>query len=106
MAVLIDTLSARGLRHPEKLAGLLGLSGYLPLSASVAVERHAANRDTPIFLAHGRSDPIVPINRAEQSSELLRTLGYEVEWHEYPMGHTVCEEELDDISTWLKHVLA
>ena len=95
-----------GLRHPEKLAGLLGLSGYLPLSASVAVERHAANRDTPIFLAHGRSDPIVPINRAEQSSELLRTLGYEVEWHEYPMEHTVCEEELNDISTWLKHVLA
>lgn len=95
-----------GLRHPEKLAGLLGLSGYLPLSASVAGERHAANRDTPIFLAHGRSDPIVPINRAEQSSELLRTLGYEVEWHEYPVEHTVCEEELDDISTWLKHVLA
>lgn len=95
-----------GLRYPEKLAGLLGLSGYLPLSASVADERHAANRDTPLFLAHGRSDPIVPIDRAEQSSELLRTLGYEVEWHEYPMGHTVCEEELDDISTWLKHVLA
>jgi phospholipase/carboxylesterase len=95
-----------GLRYPEKLAGLLCLSGYLPLHASVSDEHHEANRDTPIFLAHGREDPIIPINRAEQSRDILRALGYEVEWHEYRMPHTVCEEELADISGWLQRVLA
>lgn len=95
-----------GLRYPEKLAGLLCLSGYLPLHGSVSDERHKANRDTPIFLVHGRDDPIIPINRAEQSRDMLRALGYEVEWHEYRMPHSVCEEELADISAWLKRVLA
>jgi phospholipase/carboxylesterase len=95
-----------GLRYPEKLAGLLCLSGYLPLHASVSDERHEANHDTPIFLVHGRDDPIIPINRAEQSRDMLQALGYEVEWHEYMMPHSVCEEELADISVWLKRVLA
>lgn len=94
-----------GLRHSEKLAGLLGLSGYLPLHTHMPEERHNANQDTPILLAHGRYDPIVPIDRAEKSRDILRSLGYNVEWHEYPMQHSVCEEEIDDIGAWLKQVL-
>jgi len=94
-----------GLRHPQKLAGLLCLSGYLPLHAQVAAERHAANQATPIFLAHGRGDPVVPIPRAEQSRDMLRALGYAVEWHEYLMQHAVCPEEIDDIGAWLRRVL-
>lgn len=95
-----------GLRHPEKLAGLLCLSGYLPLSAVTAAERHPANQHAPIFMAHGRADPVVPIQRAEQSRDLLAALGYGIEWHEYPMQHSVCAEEIDDISAWFKRVLA
>ncbi|WP_019141478.1 alpha/beta hydrolase [Noviherbaspirillum massiliense] len=95
-----------GLRHPEKLAGLLCLSGYLPIHTTVEAERHAANHDTPIFLAHGRSDPVIPIDRAEKSRDMLKKLGYRVEWHEYMMPHSVCMEELDDISRWLKQILA
>jgi phospholipase/carboxylesterase len=95
-----------GLRYPEKLAGLLCLSGYLPLHTTVMAERHAANNDTPIFLAHGRGDPVIPIVRAEQSRDILNSLGYAIEWHEYMMPHSVCAEEIDDISAWLKRVLA
>lgn len=95
-----------GLRHPEKLAGLLCLSGYLPIHATVPGERHSANHDTPVFLAHGRGDPIIPIDRAEKSRDMLSALGYKVEWHEYMMQHSVCAEEIDDISAWLKRVLA
>ena len=95
-----------GLRHPEKLAGLLGLSGYLPIHTKLTAERHAANHNTPIFLAHGSSDPIVPIARAVASRDYLQTHGYEVEWHEYPMPHSVCEEEIADVGVWLRRVLA
>jgi len=94
-----------GLRHPEKLAGLLCLSGYLPLHTLVPQERHAANQDTPIFLCHGRTDPVIPIQRAEQSRDILESLGYQVEWHEYYMPHSVCAEEVADISAWLRRVL-
>ncbi|WP_292934383.1 alpha/beta hydrolase [Noviherbaspirillum sp.] len=94
-----------GLRHPEKLAGLLCLSGYLPLHATLPAERHGANHETPIFMAHGRHDPIVPIDRAEKSRDILLALGYKLEWHEYPIEHSVCGEEIDDISAWLKRVL-
>jgi phospholipase/carboxylesterase len=94
-----------GLRHPEKLAGLLCLSGYVPLHTTIADERHAANQDTPIFMAHGRGDQVIPIIRAEQSRDLLRSLGYEVEWHEYVMPHSVCQEEVDDIGAWFRRVL-
>lgn len=94
-----------GLRHPEKLAGLLCLSGYLPLYASLEAERHPENRDTPIFLAHGRMDPVVPIHLAEMSREHLKSLGYQVEWHEYPMQHSVCPQEIADIGAWLRKVL-
>jgi phospholipase/carboxylesterase len=94
-----------GLRHPEKLAGLLCLSGYVPLNATLASERHPANQDTPIFLAHGRGDQVIPIIRAEQSRDLLKSLGYPVEWHEYQMPHSVCQEEVDDIGAWFRRVL-
>lgn len=95
-----------GLRHPQPLAGLLCLSGYVPLSGVAAAERHSANQHTPIFMAHGRADPIIPIQRAEQSRDLLTSLGYAVEWHEYMMQHAVCAEEIDDIGAWFKRVLA
>ena len=95
-----------GLRYPEKLAGLLCLSGYLPLHSQVAVERHAANLTTPVFMAHGRSDPVVPLLRAEQSCDLLSALGYQVEWHDYPMPHTVCPQEIDDIGEWFRRIFA
>ncbi|AKZ64335.1 carboxylesterase [Herbaspirillum hiltneri N3] len=94
-----------GLRHPEKLAGLMCLSGYLPLAATIAAERHAANHATPIFMAHGRQDPVVVIARAEQSRDALKALGHDIEWHEYQMQHSVCQEEVDDIGQWLARVL-
>ena len=94
-----------GLRHPEKLAGLLCLSGYVPLRDVLAHERHSANHETPIFLAHGQADPVIPLLRAEQSRDLLSELGYTIEWHEYMMQHSVCAEEVDDMSTWLQNVL-
>ena len=93
------------LRHPQTLAGLLCLSGYLPLNAKLAAERHPANHDTPVFLAHGRSDHVISLARAEQSRDALLALGYPVEWHEYMMQHSVCAEELDDIALWLGRVL-
>jgi phospholipase/carboxylesterase len=95
-----------GLRHPEKLAGLLCLSGYVPLHTTIAAERHAANQDTPVFLAHGRGDQVIPIIRAEQTRDLLQSLGYDVEWHAYQMPHSVCQEEVADIGAWLRRVLA
>lgn len=95
-----------GLRHSEKLAGLLCLSGYLPLHATIHAERHSANHETPIFLCHGKGDPIIPIDRAQKSRDILLSLGYIIEWHEYPMLHEVCLEEIDDISAWFKRVLA
>ena len=94
-----------GLRHHERLAGLVGLSGYLPLAAKVEAERDAANRDTPIFLAHGTSDPVIPIARARQSRDVLVALGHPVEWHEYPMPHSVCAAEIADLERWLLRVL-
>ncbi len=94
-----------GLRHPEQLAGLLCLSGYVPLNAKVAQERHPANQHTPVFLAHGESDPVIPIARAEQSRDLLLSLGYAVEWHNYPMQHSLCPQEIDAIGAWFRTTL-
>lgn len=94
-----------GLRYPQKLAGLMCLSGYLPLSDKIAAEHHAANQHTPIFLAHGSIDPVVIIDRAATSRDLLQELGYPVEWHEYMMLHSVCAEEVADIGNWLRRVL-
>ena len=94
-----------GLRLPSKLAGLMGLSGYLPLIDVSDNERHAANADTPIFLAHGTHDPVVVLERAEASRAKLVALGYPVQWHTYPMQHSVCAEEIHDISRFLQSVL-
>lgn len=90
-----------GLRHRERLGGIVGLSGYLPLAATTGVERHPANAATPVFLAHGRVDPVVSIARAIASRDLLNALGYEVEWHEYPMAHSLCAQEIGDLNRWL-----
>jgi len=95
-----------GLRHPERLAGIMALSTYVPLAESLEAEAHAANRGLPIFMAHGLYDPIVPIAAARRSRDLLQSLGYVVEWHEYPMPHSVAPQELDDIGAWLRRVLA
>jgi phospholipase/carboxylesterase len=95
-----------GLRHPEKLAGIVGLSGYLPLAATTAGERHAANHETPVFLGHGSQDNVVPIGRATATRDALQALGYKVSWHEYPMAHSVCMEEIADLNAWLLQVLA
>ena len=94
-----------GLRHPEPLAGLLCLSGYVPVNRTLAQEQHAANAATPIFLAHGKYDGVIPIVRAVQSRDLLKALGYKIEWHEYSMEHSVSEDEIDDIATWLRRIL-
>jgi phospholipase/carboxylesterase len=95
-----------GLRHAERLAGIMALSTYLPLASTLAAEASAANRDVPIFMAHGRHDSLIPIERAMISREALRKAGYDVEWHDYAMEHAVCREEIDDIAAWLRRVLA
>ncbi|MEY3629570.1 MAG: hypothetical protein RLY91_1336 [Pseudomonadota bacterium] len=94
-----------GIRLKEKLAGLMGLSGYLPLIDMAAQERHSANATTPIFLAHGTHDPVVTLERAEASRAKLVDLGYSVQWHTYPMPHSVCAQEINDISSFLQSVL-
>ncbi len=94
-----------GLRHPERLAGIMALSTYLPLAGTLAAEAHAANRDVPIFMAHGAHDPLIPRERALRSRDLLLEQGYRVEWHEYRMAHEVCDAELRDLSAWLRGVL-
>jgi phospholipase/carboxylesterase len=94
-----------GLRHPERLAGILALSTYLALADTLAAEAHAANRDVPIFMAHGAHDPLIPRERAMRSRDLLLRQGYRVEWHEYRMAHEVCDAELRDLSAWLRGVL-
>lgn len=95
-----------GLRYRERLAGLVGMSGYLPLASLTVTERQAANADVPIFLAHGRQDEVIPLPLATASRDALRDLGHEVEWHEYPMPHSVCAQEIADLNRWLLRVLA
>ncbi|OHC62781.1 MAG: carboxylesterase [Rhodocyclales bacterium GWA2_65_20] len=94
------------LRHPRRLAGLMALSTYLPLAATLAAEVHAANRDIPVFMAHGREDPVVPCALGQRSAEKLRGMAYPVQWRTYPMEHSVSIEEIRDIETWLREVLA
>ncbi|MGL6108967.1 MAG: alpha/beta hydrolase [Rubrivivax sp.] len=94
-----------GLRHTERLAGLVGLSGYLPLAERTAAERSQANADVPIFLAHGREDPMIGIERALASRDALLALGHAVEWHDYAMPHSVCMDEIADLNRWLLRVL-
>lgn len=95
-----------GVRHKERLAGIAGLSGYLPLADKTASEGSVTNHDVPIFLAHGTRDGVVALNRAEASRDALQELGYPVEWHTYAMEHSVCPEEVADLQRWLLKVLA
>ncbi len=94
-----------GLRHAQRLAGIVGLSGYLPLADTTAAERSPANQGTPIFLAHGRFDPMIALPRALATRDALRALGYPVQWHEYPMEHSVCLPEIADLQQFLLEVL-
>jgi phospholipase/carboxylesterase len=98
------TLGA-GLRYGRRLAGLVGMSGYLPLAAATAAERHAANTGTPVLLAHGTRDPVVGVARGQASRDALAALGQPVEWHDYPMEHSVCIEELREVERFLCRVL-
>jgi phospholipase/carboxylesterase len=93
------------LREPRPLAGVLALSTYLPLAATLAAERHPANAAVPIFMAHGSADPMIHLSLAERSRAALESAGYAVEWHCYPMAHAVCGEEIRDIGIWLSRLV-
>jgi phospholipase/carboxylesterase len=89
-------------RYPQRLAGVMALSTYLPLRALVAKEASEANRDVPILMCHGSRDPVVGLQMGEASRDVLQGLGYRIEWRTYPMEHSVCMEEVLDISKWLQ----
>ena len=93
------------LRHPERLAGILALSTYLPLAGTLGEEASAANARIPIFMAHGSFDEIIPIDRAQASRKRLEALGYAVQWHEYPMPHSLCAPEITEIAAFLTRVI-
>ena len=93
------------LRYPKPLAGVMALSTYLPLAATLAAERAAANAQVPIFMAHGTYDDVIPIQRAHDSKNVLEKLGCRIEWHDYPMPHSVCGDEVRDISAFLARLL-
>ncbi len=95
-----------GLRYPERLAGVMALSTYLPLAESFTKEATPANAKTPVFMAHGTQDPVVPYAMGRGSRDLLQQAGYALEWQEYPMQHSVCLEEVADIGRWMTGVLA
>ncbi len=100
-AIVLQT----ALRYPERLAGVIALSTYLPLAGKLKAEKSPANQDLPIFMAHGQYDDLIPLNRAQKSRELLVDAGYKVEWHDYPMPHSVCGEEIADIASFLVRLL-
>jgi phospholipase/carboxylesterase len=94
-----------GLRYAEPLAGILALSTYLPAPSRLSGEASAANRTTPILMAHGLVDPIIPVFQGENSARLLQQQSYTVEWKTYPMPHAVCAAEFGDIGQWLRQRL-
>lgn len=94
-----------GLRLSERLAGMICLSGYLPLASAVAAERHQANQDTPILMVHGTMDPVVPLSRAQASRGQLEAMDYQIQWQTYPMPHAVCPDEINAIGQFLCQVL-
>ncbi len=94
-----------GLRHAEPLAGMICMSGYLPLADKTAAERSLASQQVPIFMGHGTHDGVIALPRAEASRDALKALGYAVEWHSYPMEHSVCPQEIADMQGWLRRVL-
>jgi phospholipase/carboxylesterase len=93
-------------RHPDKFAGVIALSCYLPLAREFANVRNGANQSTPLFMAHGTQDPVVPYMLGDESRQLLEGAGYAVEWHSYPMPHAVCEQEVADLGTFLRRVVS
>jgi phospholipase/carboxylesterase len=95
-----------GLRHPDRLAGILAMSAYLPFPRQFAAEKSAANAGAPLLLCHGRYDPVVHLQMGTEARDLLRAQGYAPEWREYPMEHAVCPEELGDVAAWLRATLA
>ncbi len=94
-----------GLRYPQRLAGILALSTYLPLASNAKMERHTANGDVPILMLHGDEDAVITLEEAECSSGILKACGYNVDWRVYPMGHSLCPKEIHDIGVWLRRVL-
>ena len=94
-----------GPRYPEKLAGIMGLSCYMLLEEQLPAQRTRVNYQTPILLAHGTQDPVVDVRRGAEARQLLEAGGYPVEWHDYPMPHSVCPQEIVDIGAWLRKVL-
>jgi len=100
-AIVLQT----GLRYPERMAGIMALSTYLPIANTLDKEKNKINQDLPIFMAHGSYDDIIPLRRAEQSKDLLVKSGYPVEWRTYPMPHSVCPEEIGHISEFLLRIL-
>ncbi len=94
-----------GLRHPQRLAGIIALSTYLPLKPSLAEEATRVNADLPIFMAHGTFDDVISMTTNQGSREILEQMHYPLEWHAYPMAHSVCEEEIADIRRFLVRVL-
>ena len=94
-----------GLRRAEGLAGIMALSTYLPLADSLAAEASPAASKTPLFMAHGRQDPVLPFAWGQQARDRLLSGGYAVQWHAYDMPHAVCAQEIHDIGAWLLAVL-
>jgi phospholipase/carboxylesterase len=92
-------------RLEQKLAGVMALSTYLPCESTFLAQRAAANDSTPILVAHGSADPVVPLAMGIKARDFLKTHGYEVEWHDYPMPHSVCPAEVADISAFLYRTL-
>ncbi len=93
-------------RHPDTFAGIIALSTYLPLARDFARLRNTANLRTPIYMAHGMHDPVVPFALANESRQMLMGAGYNVEWHSYPMPHSLCPQEVADLRAWLRRTLA
>jgi phospholipase/carboxylesterase len=100
-AIVLQT----ALRYPERLAGVMALSTYLPLSGTLEKERSPANKDVPVFMAHGEFDDLIPVDRARKSRDFLMNSSYKIEWREYPMPHSVCAEEIGDIGRFLVRIL-
>ena len=92
-------------RHPETLAGVIALSCYLPQAGELHAKRHGANDATPVFMAHGTQDPVVPYAMGDESRQLMQAAGYQVEWHAYPMPHGLCEQEVADIRAFLRKIV-
>jgi len=95
-----------GLTHAKKLGGIIALSGYLPLAEKVIINSSEANKDIPIFIAHGTDDNVLPYALGKNTYVALENAGYPVDWHSYVMNHSVCSQEIQDIKKWLQDIYA